>query len=116
MVAACLMEVLLGLRLLIGPSGTWLTAVQLLLITGFTLILGVMEPALLVNPFGVLSKNVTLAAVIVALWRLEREGWTPLVGRLLRAGLAFIWAWEGLMACCFFQDETLPAVLAGAGL
>src|SRR5438132_939039 len=64
MYAACALEVVLGLRVLLGPPRLWLTAGQLVLMAGFTVILGVTEPALLVHPFGVLSKNVPLATLI----------------------------------------------------
>src|SRR5438105_402493 len=77
MFAACGLEIVLGLRVLLAPPRPWLTTLQLLMIAGFTVVLAVAEPALLANPFGVLSKNVTLAALIVTAQLVEREGWTP---------------------------------------
>src|SRR5437763_10067578 len=65
MYAACAAEVVLGLFVLVVPPRLWMTALQLAMITAFTLILAVTEPGLLVNPFGVVSKNVTLAGLIV---------------------------------------------------
>src|SRR5687767_4528876 len=65
MYAACLLEIILGLLVLLDPPRRWLTGLQLLLITGFTVTLALVEPALLVHPFGVLSKNVSLAAIIL---------------------------------------------------
>src|SRR6266540_2740824 len=90
MYATCVAEVLIGLRVLIGPANTWVTVLQAVLIGTFTIILATVEPKLLVNPFGVLSKNVSMVAVIVTAWLLEREGWTPRTEWVLRAGLAFI--------------------------
>lgn len=122
MVVACVAEVLLGLCVLLLPARPWLAAVQVAPIAGFTLILGIEEPRLLVDPFGVLSKNVSLVAFIVAAWLLQREGWTPRSDWILRAGLGFLWVWEGLLANTIAQSETLreviqagPIPLANAG-
>jgi len=116
MYAACVAEVVLGLCVLLFPPRLWMTALQLAMIAAFTLILAVTEPELLVNPFGVLSKNVTLAALIVTAQLVESEGWTGEARRVLLGGLAFIWAWEGVMACALFQGPTLREVLAFTGL
>ncbi len=116
MFVTCAGEVVLGLRVLLGPASGWVTALQTGLIATFTVILGVEDPRLLVHPFGVLSKNVPLVAVIVAAWLLEREGWTPRASWLLRGGLAFIWVWEGLIANFLFQDEALLEVVRAAPL
>jgi len=116
MYAACVAEVLLGFGVLLLPPRLWMTALQLAMIAAFTLILAVTERELLVNPFGVLSKNVTLAALIVTAQLVESEGWTSQARRVLLAGLAFIWVWEGMMACVLFQGTTLLGVLAFTGL
>jgi uncharacterized membrane protein YphA (DoxX/SURF4 family) len=50
MYAACVLEVVLGLWVLLGPTSRWLTAGQVLLIAAFTIILAIEEPRLLVNP------------------------------------------------------------------
>src|SRR5262245_55686094 len=55
MVACCLLEVILGLRILFLPPRPWLVIFQLLLLASFTVILAIIEPALLRSPFGVLS-------------------------------------------------------------
>ncbi|MBI1917526.1 MAG: hypothetical protein HYS12_22745 [Planctomycetes bacterium] len=112
MVATCVAEALIGLRVLFGPANTWVTVLQVGLISIFTLILAAADPKLLVNPFGVLSKNVSMVAVIVTAWLLEREGWTARADRMLRAGLAFIWVWEGTFANAVFQSDTLRGVIA----
>src|SRR4051794_17555990 len=110
--ATCAAEVLIGLRVLFGPANTSVTVLQAGMIGTFTIILAAVDPKLLVNPFGVLSKNVSIVAVIVTAWLLEREGWTARAEWVLRAGLAFIWVWEGIFANAVFQSETLREVIA----
>jgi hypothetical protein len=112
MYATCVAEALIGLRVLIGPANTWMTVLQTGLIGTFTIIFAAVDPKLLVDPFGVLSKNVSLVAVIVAAWLLEREGWTLRAEWVLRAGLAFIWVWEGTFVNVVFQSDTLRDVIA----
>src|SRR5262249_49504361 len=91
MYAACAAEVVLGLCVLVLPARAWLAAVQAGLIAFFTAVLAAEEPGLLVDPFGVLSKNVSLVAFVVAAWLLWREGRTPRAAWVLRFGLAFVW-------------------------
>src|SRR5437867_3574403 len=64
MFATCAAEVLLGLRVALGRATTAVTAVQAALVAGFTAILAVLDPALLVHPDGVLTKNLPLLATI----------------------------------------------------
>jgi hypothetical protein len=116
MFAICVAEVLIGLRVLFGPANTWITVLQAAMIGTFTVILAATDPKLLVNPFGVLSKNVSLVAVIVTAWLLEREGWTTRAEGVLRAGLAFIWVWEGVFANAVFQSDTLHEIIAATKL
>src|SRR5262249_60352582 len=103
-----------GLRVLVGPGTPWIAVRQAARIGTFTIILVAVEPKLLVNPFGVLSKNLSMVGVILAAWLLEREGWTAGVEWVLRAGLAFIWVWEGIFANVVFQSDTLRGVIATA--
>jgi hypothetical protein len=112
MYAACGMEVLLALVVLLMPLRRWLSITQVALIGCYTVLLACVEPALLVNPFGVLSKNLPLIALILAAQFVESEVWSARAVWTLRAGMAFIWIWEGLFPCVFFQDETLSNVLA----
>src|SRR5262245_43863412 len=116
MYAACALEVVLGLVVLFFPPRRWLTLGQVVLIGFYTVLLGWFEPALLVSPFGVLSKNVPLVALLVTTQLVEDEGWTARARWTLRVGMAFIWVWEGLLACALFQDEELRRVLAFTGL
>src|SRR5262249_35760754 len=106
MYATCVAEALLGLLVLIGPANTRVTVLQVGLIGSFTVIFAAADPKILVHPFGVLSKNMSMVAVIVTAWLLRRNGWTARAEWMLRLGLAFIWVWEGLLANSVFQSET----------
>src|SRR5262249_62219157 len=64
MVATCIAEIVLGLRVALGRPSTWVTGLQVLLILGFTIILAGSAPRLLVNPFGMVTKNLPLLAAI----------------------------------------------------
>src|SRR5438874_2337998 len=75
MIITCVAEVFLGLGVLFAPLPVWLAGVQVALIAGFTVILAWLDPAMLAHPFGLLSKNAPLAAMVVALWYIDREGW-----------------------------------------
>src|SRR5262245_27549085 len=77
MVATCAGEILLGLRVALGRPSTWITALQFALVLGFSAILAVAAPLLLVSPFGELTKNLPLLAVLGTAWLVHREGWTP---------------------------------------
>jgi hypothetical protein len=116
MYAACVLEVLLALDVLLMPPRHWLTLGQVTLIGFYTILLACFEPPLLVNPFGVLSKNIPLIALILAAQFVESEGWSARALWTLRAGMAFIWIWEGLLPCVFFQDDMLSKALAITGL
>jgi uncharacterized membrane protein YphA (DoxX/SURF4 family) len=116
MVVTCIAEIFLGLVILFGPASASVSAVQIILIVTFTAILGITYPRLLVDPFGVLSKNIPLIAFILAAWRLERESWTSRVEWLLRGGLAFIWIWEGLFVNILGQAPELHGVIGASGL
>jgi hypothetical protein len=113
---ACAGELVLGLRIAFGPARTWLTAIQILGIAFFTLILAGVEPLLLAHPYGVLSKNLPMLALIGVAWLLEREGWTQRTERLLRAGMAVIWITEGLFPKILFQQELELVVVRESGL
>ncbi len=116
MFAACVIEVFLGLRVLLLPPRLWLTGLQIAGVIGFTIVLGIEDPSLLVHPFGMLSKNVPLIALMLTAQFVETEGWSSRARWTLRAGMAFIWIWEGLMAAVFFQTQTLTDVIAQTGV
>lgn len=111
MYATCGFEVLLGLRVALGPASGWLTLLQVAMVSAFTVILACLEPSMLLHPFGMLTKNVPLLAVVVTAWLLEREGWTPRTTWLLRGGLATIWITEGLLPkVVWIQDSEIEVV------
>ena len=112
----CAAEVAIGLRVALGRPVTWLVALQVAMVAGFTAILGATQPALLVHPFGILTKNIPLVAVLVTSWLLDREGWTGRAVWVLRAGMAAIWITEGLLPKILFQQPLELAVVAGSGL
>src|SRR5690349_18829885 len=68
MYATCAGEVLLGLRVALGRATTAVTALQVVVIAGFTAILAILDPPLLVHPDGVLTKNLPLLATIGTAW------------------------------------------------
>ncbi len=112
----CAFELILGLRVGLGPAKTWITVLQASMIVCFTAILAVSDPMLLAHPFGVLSKNLPMLAVIGVAWLIEREGWTPRALWLLRVGMAVIWITEGLLPKVFFQQEFELEVVRNSGL
>lgn len=115
MFVTCAAEVLLGVRVLF-PWTAWMAPVQAAMILGFTLILAGTEPMLLVHPYGMLSKNLPLLAVIAVVARLPHEGWSERVTRWLRGGMAIVWITEGLGPKVLFQLPLEIAVVAGSGL
>jgi uncharacterized membrane protein YphA (DoxX/SURF4 family) len=116
MIATCVFEVLLGLRVLLGRADTWLVLLQGAMIVVFTVLLGISQPALLVDPFGVLTKNLPLLSILATLWLLEREGWTPRALWILRAGMASIWFLDGLFPCLLVQSAELRQLVGFLGL
>lgn len=104
MVVTCVFEVALGLRVALGRANTGVTALQVAMVVAFTVILGWLDPPLLVNPFGMLTKNLPLLAVLGTAWLVEREGWTRRAVWLLRAGIASIWLTEGIFPKIVFQQ------------
>ncbi len=108
MYATCAAEVLLGLRVALGRAATWVTVLQLVLITGFTAILSVTQPALWLDPPGVLTKNLALVVMLGTAWLLEREGWTRRAERLLRFGLALFWVLDGAVVLAGGSRWVLP--------
>jgi hypothetical protein len=116
MFPTCVAEILLGLRVALGSASSWVTAVQVVVVVGFTAILTALDPWLLVHPLGVLLKNVPLLAVILAAWLLEREGWTARARWVLRLGMASIWIAEGLFSKVFFQGQLQRDLVARSGL
>jgi hypothetical protein len=90
--ATCAGEIALGLRVLLGSATTGIVGLQMTLILGFTAILTVTQPELWLSSLGVLTKNLVLLGLLVTVWLLDREGWTPRTRTWLRLTLALYWA------------------------
>lgn len=114
--ATCAAELVLGSRVALGAPTRALAWLQTVLVLGFSVILAVMEPLLLAHPFGVLSKNLPLLAVVWVGLRVHEEGWSPATLWLLRIGMAIVWITEGLFPKILFQQASELAVVAGSGL
>lgn len=116
MYVTCCGEVLLGLRVALGPASAWISALQVTLVLGFTTILAALEPLLLAHPFGILTKNVPLLAAVGTAWLLQGERWTWRSWWLLRTGMAAVWITEGLFPKVLFQQQMEIDVVAQSGL
>lgn len=114
--ATCAFEVALGLWVAIAPPSRLDTALQVSMVAVFTAILAVSEPMLLASPFGVLTKNLPLVAVLVSALLVTRGGWSPRALWLLRGGVAVIWITEGIVPKILFQQQVELAVVEGSGL
>jgi DoxX-like family len=68
------------------------------MILGFTVLLAATQPLLWLHPFGVLTKNLPLLAIILVLYRLDTQGWDARTEMLLRVGMAIVWLTDGLAA------------------
>jgi hypothetical protein len=112
----CAGELVLGLVILVLPPKWWLMAAQVGGVTVFTVILAGLEPALLVHPFGMLSKNYPFIALVIATWLVAKEGWTPRALWVLRFGMALVWITEGLFPKLLFQQPMELAVVSNSGL
>lgn len=114
--AACGFEVLLAMAVAAMRPSALLVGLQVALIATFTIILASTEPMLLVHPFGVLSKNGPLVALLLASLLVAHEGWTPEAEWLLRGGMALVWVTEGLFPKVLFQQPMELAIVANSGL
>jgi hypothetical protein len=116
MYMTCAAEVLLGLRVALGPPTTVVTALQVVMVAGFTVILACLDPRLLAHPDGILTKNVPLLATLGTAWLLWREGSNRRAEWLLRGGMAVIWVTEGLFPKILFPAAWEVALVARSGL
>lgn len=114
--ATCAAELGLALTMLVLPPRWWLMAAQVGGVTVFTAILAGLEPALLVHPFGVLTKNLPFVALVISTWLVSIEGWTPRALWVLRVGMALIWMTEGLFPKVLFQQPMELLVVSNSGL
>lgn len=116
MPATCMLEIGLGLWVAFGRAGDFLTLLQISMVVTFTVILGLLEPKLLVSPFGMLTKNVPILACVAVAWWVEREGWSRRACLLLRVGMAFVWLSEGLLPKILFQQSEELVIAQHSGL
>jgi len=71
LLAASIADAAIGVLLLLRPR-RWLWAVQLALVGGYTAVMSVCLPLFWLHPFGPLSKNLPLLALILVMWRVSR--------------------------------------------
>jgi uncharacterized protein YbjT (DUF2867 family) len=73
LLGASLADAALGLLLLASllRPRSWVWALQLLLVGGYTLLLSVFLPGFWLQPFGPLSKNLPLLALMAVMWRVS---------------------------------------------
>lgn len=71
LLAASVMDAAVGALLLLRPR-RWLWAAQLALAGGYTVIMSVCLPEFWLHPFGPLSKNLPLLALMLLMWRASR--------------------------------------------
>jgi uncharacterized membrane protein YphA (DoxX/SURF4 family) len=116
MVATCVFEIVLGTWVLAGRMTRFLAGLQLVLVVSFTVILAAAEPMLLVHPFGMLTKNIPILAMIVTAALVDAEGWSPRALSVLRIGMAVIWVTEGLLPKILFQQDMELRVVAESRL
>jgi uncharacterized protein YqjF (DUF2071 family)/uncharacterized membrane protein YphA (DoxX/SURF4 family) len=102
--ATCAAEVVLALIVGLRRPGWMITLLLTGMVVSFTLILSVSDPALLVHPLGVLTKNLPILALILVSYEVHRKGWTPRATNVLRAGMAIVWITEGTFPKLFFQQ------------
>jgi len=115
MYICCVGEVLLGVRLLFPWGRPWAIA-QGAVVLAFSVVLGTLDPLLLVHPYGMVSKNLPFLGLVAAVALVQAEGWTPRALWTLRAGMAVVWFTEGLLPKVVFQQPMELAVVANSGL
>lgn len=72
LLGASLLDAAIGVALLLRPR-RWLWLAQLILVGAYTAALSLCLPALWLHPFGPLSKNLPLLAMLCMLWRLTPQ-------------------------------------------
>lgn len=116
MYGTCAAEVVLAIRLLVRPWNRMLAALQIGAMAAFTTLLAVADPWLLVHPFGMLTKNLPIVGLILAVRLVETEGWTARALWTLRVGMAVVWITEGILPKILFQQPMELAVVVNSGL
>jgi hypothetical protein len=70
--AASLLDASIGCALLLRPR-RWLWPLQLALVGGYTVAMSFCLPEFWLHPFGPLSKNLPILALLLAMWRLDER-------------------------------------------
>ena len=70
LLGASVFDATIGVLLLLRPRA-WLWALQLALVSGYTVVLSVGLPGFWLHPFGPLSKNLPLLALMLVMWRVS---------------------------------------------
>lgn len=109
-------ELALGLLIMSCRPRWWLMGLQVAGVGVFTVILAALDPLLLAHPFGLLTKNLPFAALVIVTWLVASEGWTGRARWILRGGMAVIWITEGLFPKVLFQQPMELAIVANSGL
>lgn len=113
----CAIELVLGVVVWTQRPRRWLTLLQVGMILTFTLLLAVHEPLLLASPFGYLSKNLQILAILFIIDRVERDGaWSDVTRRWLRIAMAIVWITEGLFPKILFQQSIELAMVPRIGI
>jgi hypothetical protein len=112
----CAGEIGLGIWILLKGVDRRLAWLQTLVVLGFTGVLVVANPELLVHPFGVLSKNIPFLTLVWASWRLESGESPQQVPWILLGGIIFIWLHEGVVPKILFQQAYELEVVTRTGL
>lgn len=113
----CAGELVLGVVVWALRPRRWLTLLQVGMILTFTLLLAVHEPLLLASPFGYLSKNLQILAILLIIDRVERDGaWSDVTHRWLRIAMAIVWITEGLFPKILFQQSIELAMVPRIGI
>lgn len=71
LLAACITDAAIGVLLICRPR-RWLWAAQLALVGGYTVVMSVCLPGFWLHPFGPLSKNLPLLALMLLMWRASK--------------------------------------------
>lgn len=116
MFATCAFELGLGLRVGLGRPTALLAALQIAMVGTFSVILAVLEPGLLVHPYGVLTKNLPLVGALGVATYSWRAGMDVRATWALRIAMALPWITEGLLPKVLFQQASELEVVRASGL
>lgn len=112
----CVVEIGLGLWVVWQPASAFVTWLQLAMVATFTVLLALVEPRLLVSPFGMLTKNLPVMGCMAGAFLIEKEGFSRRARGILRAGMAAVWITEGLLPKILFQQREELLIAEKTGL